>query len=195
MRLLSSRTTGATVSLFYEDLTYKDLVDWAGEEHVERATLETVTDWQIPTEDKAVLVEVGVPHVEHLVTRACFQTEAQPTLQTNRGTLLYRLTEEVKAGLRWFFGAEPGTGVVHHVAPDGGTRFANSSVVLWVQSLHHYGLRIDTSDLLLNADWHEEDNVLAELKQLSEELKEFDPAAFDGDHDFLWEEFLARWLW
>ncbi|MFH9576259.1 hypothetical protein [Streptomyces sp. NPDC017230] len=83
-------------------------------EHRERATLEIVTDWQIPTEDKAVLVEVGVPHVEHLVTRACFQTEAQPTLH-----------------------------------------------------------------------WHEEDDVLAELKQLSEELKEFDPDAFDGDHDFL----------
>ncbi|NWF29564.1 SUKH-4 family immunity protein [Streptomyces sp. PKU-EA00015] len=78
---------------------------------------------------------------------------------------------------------------------DGEPWFANSSVVLWVQCLHHYGLRVDTCDLLLNAEFHEEDAVLAELEELAAELKECDPAAFAGYQGFIWPEFLARWLW
>lgn len=87
------------------------------------------------------------------------------------------------------------TGVVYYVMPDGEPWFANSSVVLWVQCLHHYGLRVDTCDLLLDAEFHEEDAVLAELEELAAELKECDPPAFAGYRGFIWPEFLARWLW
>ena len=79
--------------------------------------------------------------------------------------------------------------------PDGDAWFANSSVTSWVQCLHHYGLRVDTCDLLLNSDCHEEEAVLAELRELAAELEEFDPAAFEGYLGFIWAEFLTRWLW
>lgn len=84
---------------------------------------------------------------------------------------------------------------MRYVLPDGETWFANSSVALWLQSIHHYGLRVDTCDLLLNADFHDEDAVLAELRELAAELKEIDPAAFEGYRGFIWAEFLDRWLW
>ncbi|WP_326779239.1 SUKH-4 family immunity protein [Streptomyces sp. NBC_01445] len=127
---------------------------------------------------------------ENLIDRVCFQSEPQPTLLTREATLHYRLTEETRrtyggGTLTWAFCAEPGTGAVYYVLPDGEVWFANSSVALWLQSLHHYGLRVDTCDLLLNADSHEEDAVLAELQELTAELKEIDPAAFDGYHGFI----------
>ncbi|MEW1861568.1 SUKH-4 family immunity protein [Streptomyces sp. NPDC088194] len=120
-------------------------------------------------------------------------------IQTDRGDLLYPLSEFWDPhfpGKVWgLFGAEPGTGFVHYVGADGVSRHANSSVVLWVQCLHHYGLRTDTSDLLLNPDSHEEDDVLAELDRLKGELGEFDPAAVGDSNDQLWAVHLDRWLW
>lgn len=187
--------------MFYEGLAYDDLVDWAGEEGVTRADRQTVAKWRIPEADKAVLVDVGVPNSDDVpFTRVCFQREAEPAVSTADGRLLYLLAEDQSpdyAGgvLTWSWAVEPGTGVVHYVMPDGKAWFANSSVVLWIQCLHHYGLRVDACDLLLNADFHEEDAVLAELEELAAELAEFDPSAFAGYEGFIWPEFLARWLW
>ncbi|MFI1176808.1 SUKH-4 family immunity protein [Streptomyces melanogenes] len=188
------------MALFYEDLSHDDLTDWAGVEHVHRADPAIVIGWQIPDEHKRLLAAVGVPETENLIDRVSFQPESQPILPTSEGALLYRLTEKIGranggGALTWAFGAEPGTGAVHYVLPDGEAWFANSSVALWLQSLHHYGLRVDTCDLLLNADSHDEDVVLAELQELTEELKEIDPAAFEGYRGFIWAEFLDRWLW
>lgn len=189
------------MSLFYEDLVHEDLADWAGEGNVERATPEAVARWRLPGQDKAILVDVGVPVFgRDPITHVCFQPEAEPRLRTAEGTSLYLLAENRSAlspltTMTWSFGADPETGVVHYVMPNGEAWFANSSIIRWVQCLHHYGLRVDTCDLLLNADHHDEDAVLAELKALAGELEQFDPAAFEGYLGFIWAEFLARWLW
>ncbi|MFB6638089.1 SUKH-4 family immunity protein [Streptomyces chartreusis] len=189
------------VALFYEDLTYEDLVDWAGGQGVTRAKGSEVGGWRIPDADKAVLMEVGIPHTEDTpLTRVCFQGGPQPSLPTTDGRLLYRMAEQQLSNLpdsvltsSW--AVEPDTGSVYYVQPDGEPWFANSSVVLWVQCLHHYGLRVDTCDLLLNPDHHEEDAVLAELEELAGELEECDPPAFAGYQGYIWAEFLARWMW
>ncbi|XIJ58423.1 SUKH-4 family immunity protein [Kitasatospora hibisci] len=88
-------------------------------------------------------------------------------------------------------GVEPGRGTVYYVLPGGEAWFANSSIHLWLQSLHHYGLRVSQSDILSDPDDQEEE-ALAELGLLAEELKMIDPPAFDG---YIWAEFLDRWLW
>lgn len=187
--------------LFYEDLSYEDLVDWAGAQGVTRASRQMVQAWRIPEADKTVLVEVGVPNSEDLpLTRVCFQREAEPTLCSNDGRLLYlvaenQISDRPNAVLTSSWVVEPGTGTVYYVQPDGDPWFANSSVVLWLQCMHHYGLRVDTCDLLLNADDHDEDAVLAELEDLAAELRDCDPPAFAGYTGFIWPEFLARWLW
>ncbi|MFG2481056.1 SUKH-4 family immunity protein [Streptomyces fagopyri] len=189
------------MALFYEGLSYEDLVDWAGERRVTRAESRVMGDWRIPDADKAVLIEVGVPHTEDTpLTRVCFQEGAQPTLPTADGRLLYlvaenQISDRPDVALTSSWAVEPDTGAVYYVQPDGESWFANSSVVLWVQCLHHYGLRVDTCDLLLNADDHEEDAVLAELKELAAELEECDPPAFAGYQGHIWPEFLGRWLW
>ncbi|MEV6205872.1 hypothetical protein [Kitasatospora sp. NPDC051914] len=72
--------------------------------------------------------------------------------------------------------------------------FANSSIGLWLQSLHHDGLRVSRSDVLSDPDGRE-DEALAELSLLADELKKIDPPAFDGCIGFMWAEFLDRWLW
>ncbi|MGD1221707.1 SUKH-4 family immunity protein [Streptomyces krungchingensis] len=181
-------------------LTYEDLVDWAGGQGVTRAKVSEVGDWRIPDADKAVLTEVGIPHtVDTPLTPVCFQGP-QPSLSTTDGRLLYRVAERQLSdlpddALTSSWAVEPDTGRVYCVQPDGEPWFANSSLVLWVQSLHHYGLRVDTCDLLLNAGDHEEDAVLAELEELAAELEECDPPAFAGYQGYIWAEFLGRWLW
>ena len=57
-------------------------------------------------------------------------------------------------------------------------------------------LRTQRSPLpILNTpDGHEEE-LLAELRELTEELKQIDPPAFEGYLGYLWAEFLDRWLW
>jgi hypothetical protein len=113
-------------------------------------------------------------------------------------TPLFRLTQNhhggLVPGLQWSFGVEPGTGTVYYVLPQDEAWFANSSVTLWLQSLHYYGLRVSQSDILSDPDDREEE-ALAELSLLAAELKTIDPPAFDGYSGFIWAEFLDRWLW
>lgn len=100
----------------------------------------------------------------------------------------------IRPDLRWAFGAEPDTGQVYYVLPDGQPWFANSSITLWLRTLHHYGLYVTHSPTLSDPDEHEEE-ALAELRELAEVLKKIDPPAFDGYHGYMWAEFLERWLW
>ncbi|WP_439145751.1 SUKH-4 family immunity protein [Streptomyces canus] len=92
------------------------------------------------------------------------------------------------------FGVGPETGTVYYVLPDGEAWFANSSIDLWLQTLHHYGRRVSQSPLLNDLDEYE-DEALAELSELTDELKAIDPPAFEGYIGFIWAEFLDRWLW
>lgn len=179
-------------------LTFDDLATWAGAEHVIRADPATVAGWQIPENQKLMLVNIGVPVVDQLIEYIDFQTEPGPVLQTSSDTPLYRLTRNhhrgIRPGLQWAFGAEPGTGRVFYVLPDGEAWFANSTIDLWLRTLHHYGLHVSQSAILSDPD-PDEGQALAELRELAEELKEIDPPAFAGDLGFIWPEFLERWLW
>ncbi|MFE4696365.1 SUKH-4 family immunity protein [Streptomyces sp. NPDC056738] len=124
------------MALFYEGLTYDDLVDWAGGQGVTRANGSEVGDWRIPDADKTVLMEVGIPHTEDTpLTRVCFQEGPQPSLPTSDGRLLYRLAERQLSdlpdgALTASWAVEPATGTVYYVQPDGEPWFANSSVGL-----------------------------------------------------------------
>ncbi|MGW2930789.1 SUKH-4 family immunity protein [Streptomyces sp. NPDC001156] len=157
--------------------------------------------WRIPETDKVVLVGIGVPRTEDTpLTSVCFQEATGPSLSTADGRLLYlvavnQLWDHPSHALTASWAVEPETGAVYYVQPGGETWFANSSVALWVECLHHYGLRVDTCDLLLNADHHDEGAVLAELDELAAELKECDPPAFEGYQGYIWPEFLACWFW
>jgi hypothetical protein len=178
--------------------TYADLVDWAGAENVVRADPVTVAGWKIPEEHKALLVNIGVPLAENLIEDVAFQPEAEPVLLTRDGRRLYRLTKnhqgDLLPDLLWAFGAEPVTGTVHYVLPDGEAWFANSSIDLWLQCLHYYGRHLSRSEVLNDPDEREEE-ALAELGRLAAEMKEIDPPAFDGYRGCIWAEFLDRWLW
>jgi hypothetical protein len=95
---------------------------------------------------------------------------------------------------KWSFGVEPGTGTVYYVLPQDEAWFANSSIDLWLRTLYHYGLRVSESEILGDPD-DREDEALAELSMLADELKTIDPPAFEGYHGFIWAGFLDRWLW
>ena len=41
--------------------------------------------------------------------------------------------------MTWSFGAEPETGIVYYVLPDGQAWFGNSSIDHWLRTLHHDG--------------------------------------------------------
>ncbi|MFI0772429.1 SUKH-4 family immunity protein [Streptomyces sp. NPDC021218] len=117
------------------------------------------------------------------------QVEAAPILQTSADGWLYRLTQnhhgDLVPGLQWSFGVQPGTGTVYYVLPEGEAWFANSSIGLWLRTLHHYGLHVSESEILSDPD-DREDEALAELGVLADELKNIDPPAFDGycrDHE------------
>jgi hypothetical protein len=179
-------------------LTFDDLAARAGAEHVTRADPATVAGWQIPENQKLILISTGVPAVDQLIEYTDFQTEPGPVLQTSSDTPLYRLTRNhhhgIRPGLQWAFGAEPHTGKVFYVLPDGEAWFANSTIGLWLRTLHHYGLRVSQSAILSDPD-RDEDQALAELRELAAELKKIDPPAFADDLGFIWPEFLERWLW
>lgn len=185
-------------------VTYDRLTEWAGPGRVTRAGRDVVADWRIPGFMKARLVEVGIPVTPRLIGRVVVQSEADPVLRTSRGPL-YRLTEDTGSGTpaeRSWFGAEPGTGAVHFVMPDGEAWFANSGVDVWLDALHHYGSRVTASELLGEPDGpeeyfseEEEERAFAELDQLAEELKRIDPASFNGYEGFLWPGLLDRWLY
>jgi hypothetical protein len=63
-----------------------------------------------------------------------------------------------------------------------------------LRTLHHYGLHVSESEILSDPD-DREDEALAELSTLADELKKIDPPAFDGYNGFIRAEFLDRWLW
>ncbi|MER5966880.1 SUKH-4 family immunity protein [Streptomyces sp. NPDC002057] len=184
--------------------TYDLLTEWAGLGHVTRAGRDVVAGWRIPGFMKAQLVEVGVPVAPRLIERVVMQSEAEPVLLTSRGPL-YRLTEQAdpddQAEWSWF-GVEPVTGAVYFVMPDGEAWFANSGVDVWLDVLHRYGSCVTASELLREPDGPEEylsegeeEQAFAELNRLAEELKEIDPAAFNGYEGFLWPGLLDRWLY
>lgn len=179
-------------------LTYEDLTAWAGAEHVFRADATNLAGWNIPEHQKALLVHVGVPIVDQLIEHVVFQTEPAPALQTTSGSVLYQVSRnrhgDLVPGLEWAFGVEPHTGRVYYVLPDGEAWFANSSIDLWLRTLHHYGRHVAQSPILSDPDEHE-DEAQAELRAIAEELKEIDPPAFEGYLGFIWAEFLERWLW
>ncbi|WP_329625584.1 SUKH-4 family immunity protein [Streptomyces sp. NBC_01255] len=132
------------------------------------------------------------------------QSEVEPALLTSRGPL-YRLTEQADPGdqaERSSFGVEPKTGAVYFVMPDGEAWFANSGVGVWLNVLQHYGSCVAASELLSEPDGPEEylseveeEGAFDELNRLAEELKEIDPAAFNGYEGFSGQVFLDRWLY
>ncbi|WP_406331932.1 SUKH-4 family immunity protein [Streptomyces sp. NBC_00203] len=185
-------------------VTYDQLAGWAGARHVTRADPEVVSGWRIPEAMKVPLVEVGVPVAPRLIERIVFQSEGEPALHTSRGSL-YRLADHSDRDVpmeRSSFGVEPETGAVYYVMPDGEAWFANSTLGLWLHTLHCYGSHVTASELLREPDEPEEyfsdedeERALAELGHLVQELKEIDPAAFQGYAGFLWPELLDRWLY
>ncbi|MGW2102810.1 SUKH-4 family immunity protein [Streptomyces olivaceoviridis] len=178
--------------------TFDELTAWAGTGNVTRADSAVVSGWQIPEDQKALLVDVGIPIVDQLIEHVSFQVEAAPALQTSDGRSLYRLTRnhhgDLVPGMEWSFGVEPRTGTVHYVLPQGEAWFANSSIDLWLRTLHHYGLHVSESEILSDPD-DREDEALVELSMLADELKKIDPPAFGGYNGFIWAELLDRWLW
>lgn len=190
--------TAGAVGRIFTLLTYDDLVEWAGEENVTRADAASVASWQVPENQTALLVSIGIPNTNQLIEAAAVQTGSAPQLVTQDGKQLYQLTENRHGGLvpdlLWTFGVEPVTGTVYYVLPGGDGWFANSSIDLWLQSLHHYGRHVSQSEVLNDPDG-DEDKALAELSQLAAELKQIDPPAFDGYKGFIWAELLDRWLW
>ncbi|MFE6719626.1 SUKH-4 family immunity protein [Streptomyces albidoflavus] len=158
--------------------TYDQLTSWAGPGGVTRLRREDVAGWRIPDAMKVHLVETGIPVAPRLTDQADPDTPAE----------------------RSSFGVAPETGTVHFVLPDGETRFANSGIGPRLDTLHRYGTHVTTSALLGEPDGPEEylspaeeEQALAELGRLSEELRETDPAAFAGYAGFLWPELLDRW--
>lgn len=184
--------------------TYEQLTEWAGPGRVTRAGRDAVAGWRIPESMKTQLVEVGIPVAPRLIARVAVQSEADPALRTSCGPL-YRLTEDTDPGTpaeRSWFGVEPETGSVYFVMPDGEAWFANSGIDVWLDVLHRYGSRVTASELLGEQDGpeeylseEEEERAFAELNRLAEELKEIDPAAFNGYEGFLWPGLLDRWLY
>ncbi|MGA4980128.1 SUKH-4 family immunity protein [Streptomyces cinereoruber] len=184
--------------------TYDQLTEWAGLGHVTRAGHNIVAGWRISDFAKAQLVEVGIPLAPRLIERVVMQSEAEPVLLTSRGPL-YRLTEQADPddqAERSSFGVEPEIGAVYFVMPDGEAWFANSGVDVWLNVLHCYGSRVTASKLLSEPDGseeylpeEEEERAFAELNRLAEELREIDPAAFNGYEGSLWPGLLDRWLY
>ncbi|MEU7116812.1 SUKH-4 family immunity protein [Streptomyces sp. NPDC046182] len=184
--------------------TYDQLTEWAGLGHVTRAGRNVVAGWRIPDFMKAQLVEVGIPVAPRLIERVVMQSEAEPALLTSPGPL-YRLTEQADSddpAERSSFGVEPETGAVYFVMPDGEAWFANSGVGVWLDVLHCYGSRIKASEFLREPDGpeeylseEEEERAFVELNRLAGDLKELDPAAFNGYEGLLWPGLLDRWLY
>lgn len=183
--------------------TYDDLVSWAGVENVTRTEPATVARWQVPERDTLLLAEVGVPTAPHLVEYADIQTEQAPQLATSDGRVLYQLTANHEGnlvpGLLWAFGVEPNTGTVYYVMPDGEPWYANASIGLWLECLHHYGRSVHESNIYERGnemEEQEEGSALAYFHRLAAEVKQIDPSAFAGNSSHLiWPEILELWYW
>ncbi|WUH99681.1 SUKH-4 family immunity protein [Spirillospora sp. NBC_00431] len=157
-----------------------------------RAAESDVATWRLPEPQKAALVSCGVPLIDGLVDAVSFHT--QPTI--------YRLAsfDDEALGLAWVYGAVPGSGVVLQVgSSDGSARFVNSTITHWLCSLHLVGSRLTGSTVIGNWDEDEraEEEALAELADLLQQIRVLDPPAFgDGDHEtHFWPATLDRWLY
>ncbi|MBK3571118.1 SUKH-4 family immunity protein [Streptomyces sp. MBT62] len=177
-------------------VTHADLAAWAGPGNVHRAPRQTVAEWDIPAEAKHMLTGVGIPITEQIITHVPYQSEPSPQLVASDGRRFYKLTISQASGLDYWqvFGVQPVTGEVHHIGWTGEARFTNASVERWLLSLHHFGRHLSQSQVLEDP-FEDEDAALNELKALADDLKEIDPAAFEGYEAFTWPAFLDRWLW
>jgi hypothetical protein len=181
-------------------ITHADLTAWAGAENVHRATPSAVAEWDVPTDARHVLMHVGIPITEQVVTDVAYQTGPAPQLAAADGQSFYQLTrtDQPAAPNIWHaFGIKPITGEVFYIVPGEGPRFTNTSVQLWIQSLHHFGSHLSRSQALQHWDDSEqaEEAALTELRALADDLSKIDPAAFAGYEDFTWPALLDRWLW
>ncbi|GAA4984940.1 SUKH-4 family immunity protein [Kitasatospora paranensis] len=178
-------------------VTHADLTTWAGPDRVHRAARRTVAAWDIPPEAKRLLTEVGIPITEQIVTHVRYQGGPSPELLASGGRQFYKLAiirSEPNPDFWQAFGIQPITGEVHHILWTGEARFTNSSVELWLRSLHHVGHHLSRSRVL-DDPFEDEDAAVNELQALADDLKEIDPSAFEGYEAFTWPAFLDRWLW
>lgn len=167
------------------------VTSWAGAGRVVRAVESDVATWRLPEPQKAALVSCGVPLIDDLVDAVSF--DAEPTMYW-----LARIDDDV-LDVAWKYGAVPGRGEVLQVgSSDGSARFVNSTVNHWLCSLHLVGSRLTGSPVIGHWDEDEraEEEALAELAGLSEQIRALDPPAFgNGDHEtHLWPAVPDRWL-
>ncbi|WP_344653952.1 SUKH-4 family immunity protein [Cryptosporangium japonicum] len=173
--------------------TAEELESWAGRGRVRRATPTGIEAWALPESAKDALIFTGVPLVDDLVVEVSFR--AEPT----RYRLARHCDEDATLGhTTWEFGAAPETGEVRLWSKAGASSFVNSSISLWLCSLHLVGRWLADSAVLDR--WEEsaeaEAQALSELAELLRRIEAIDPAAIaDGDHERqFWPGVLDRWL-
>ncbi|WP_165969002.1 SUKH-4 family immunity protein [Actinomadura sp. KC06] len=171
---------------------FEAVISWAGAGRVVRAAESDVATWRLPKPQKAALVSCGIPLIADLVDAVSFN--AEPTT--------YRLARvgDESSDLGWEYAAVPESGkVLQAVSSDGSTKFVNSTINHWLRSLHLVGSHLAASTAL--SHWDEDDQAeeeaLAELADLLDQIRKLDPPAFaDGNHQtHFWPATLDRWLY
>lgn len=151
--------------------------------------------WQLPQQQKAALISCGVPLLEGIVDTVLFAAEPHDRRYRLAGTR----TDLYQPGCAYL--AAPETGLVSELEPSSGrVRFVNSSINHWLCSLHLVGAWSADSTAIQAWDEDEEmENVaLAELADLSQQIRHLDPAAYGnaGDHKtHFWPGVIDRWLY
>ncbi|MGN0118189.1 MAG: hypothetical protein ACI39M_11995 [Streptomyces albidoflavus] len=140
-------------------MTYGQLNECAGPGHFMRVGRDVAVGWKIPGFMKAQLVEVGIPVAPRLVEQVVMQSEADPVLLTSRGPLYCRMGG--------------------HGSPAQGSACGSTSFVVTAVALQPQSFSASRTALRSTAE-EEEERAFAELNRLAEELKEVDPAAFNG---------------
>lgn len=171
---------------------FEAVASWAGAGRVVRATGSDVATWRVPEPQKEALVSCGVPLIDDLVDVVSFSAEPA----------MYRLAsqnDEV-ADVVWEYGATPGSGEVRQLRlPHGSVCFVNSTINHWLCSLHLVGNWLTGSTVIghWDEDGQAEEEALAELTDLLEQIRALDPPAVgDGDHRTrFWPAVLDRWLY